>query len=115
MRDDGGGLARDLAGGFGHLSPATVTNGFSSVIARSRRRRGEACWPKDNPERHRASCLDCFAALAMTGGGSDAQYSGGAQTEGIAPSRRAPRREDIAGLVGRGWSMTHPKMHILVE
>jgi hypothetical protein len=32
VRDDGGGLARDLAGGFGHLSPVTVIGGFSSVI-----------------------------------------------------------------------------------
>jgi hypothetical protein len=71
MRDDGGGLAGDLAGGFGHLSPVTVMGGFSSVIARSRRRRGAACCPKDNPAR---AALDCFAALAMTEGGSDAQY-----------------------------------------
>jgi len=39
VRDDRGGLARDLAGGFGHLSP---------VIARSRRRRG-------NPEMRQSS------------------------------------------------------------
>jgi hypothetical protein len=108
VRDDGGGLARDLAGGLGHLSPVTVMGGFSSVIARSRRRRG-------NPERHRASCLDCFAALAMTGGGSGAQYPGGAQTGGIAPSWRTPRREDIAGSVRRGWSMTTHRMQISGE
>jgi len=112
VRDHGGGLTGDLAGGFGHLSPVTVTGGFSSVIARSRRRRGEACCPKDNPDKALSAALDCFAALAMTGGGSGAQYPGDAQSEGIAPSWRAPRREDVAGSVGRGWSMTHPKMHI---
>ena len=112
MRDDGGGLARDLAGGFGHLSPVTVMRGFLSVIARSRRRRGEACCPKDNPDTTLSAALDCFAALAMTGGGSGAQYRGGALSEGIARSWRAPRCEGIAGFVGRGWSMAHPKMHI---
>jgi hypothetical protein len=39
VRDDGGGLASELAGGFGHLS---------TVIARSRRRRG-------NPEMRQSS------------------------------------------------------------
>jgi hypothetical protein len=89
MRDDGGGLPRDLAGGFGHLSPVTVTGCFSSVIARSRRRRGEACCPKDNPVKAFHAALDCFATLAMTGGGSGAQYLGGAKIEGLAPSWRA--------------------------
>ncbi len=58
------------------------------------------------------AALDCFALLAMSGGGSGAQYLGGAKIEGLAPSWRAPRREGIASSVGRGWSMTHPKMHI---
>ena len=105
VRDDRGGLARDLAGGFGHLSPVTVIGSFSSVIARSRRRRG-------NPVKAFRAALDCFATLAMTGDGSGAQHLGGAQSEGIAPSWRVPRSEAFAGSVGQGWSMTHPKMHI---
>ena len=73
--DDGGGLPSYFAGGFGHRLPPPAFSSFSSVIARSRRRRG-------NPAR---AGLDCFAALAMTWRGSVARALGVAQSGSITP------------------------------
>jgi hypothetical protein len=130
MRDDGGGLARDLAGGGGHLSPVTVIGDFSSVIARSRRRRGEACCPKDNPDTTLGAALDCFATLAMTVGGGDvpAWHVASCTTPlrlgslAFAEFRRPSSKEEgpavsqcrgfAEGSVAPGSSITHPKMHI---